>query len=256
VVVRTGLTDAGLDFGVFEPGKKSESAPGTPRRQTKFSVPNGCDDPNDNGEEINSEEEEVADERQTRGVIKLRPTRHRKPSRSHSRRDLSQAAEDDRRPTSPDAADRESVANVRFSAHIVAKADLKQLLPFALMAPEGSKRRRRPISPDSRLLSTSPTSPDQPSEDDHATSNDGIPDTPASVHSSRVPYLQGPPDDLKGVFVRKYRWGAVDVLDPNHCDFAALRTAVLSTHMKVRMAMLLSAVMFDHCVDLGSQNSH
>jgi septin family protein len=25
----------------------------------------------------------------------------------------------------------------------------------------------------------------------------------------------------------------VDVLDPIHCDFAALRTAVLSTHMKV-----------------------
>jgi hypothetical protein len=231
VVVRTGLTDAGLDFGVFEPAKKSATA--TPKNQTQFPVPNGSDDANDNGGEINSEEEEVADERQARAVIKLRSPRHRKPSRSHSRRDLSQAAEDDRRPTSPDAADRESVANIRFSAHIVAKANLKELLPFALLAPERSKRKRRPVSPDSRLLSTSPTSPDQLSEDDHATSNDGIPDTPTSVHSSRIPYLQGPPDDLKGVFVRKYRWGTVDVLDPSHCDFAALRTAVLSTHMKV-----------------------
>jgi len=35
------------------------------------------------------------------------------------------------------------------------------------------------------------------------------------------------------VFVRRFRWGMVDVLDPTHCDFAALRTAVLSTHMKV-----------------------
>jgi len=25
----------------------------------------------------------------------------------------------------------------------------------------------------------------------------------------------------------------VDVLDPNHCDFAALRTTVLSTHLKL-----------------------
>ena len=228
MVVRTGLADAGLDFGVFEPTKSTTA---TPRHtQTHFSTPNGADHADVNGD---SEEEDVADERQAREVIKLRPSRHRNPSRSRSRRDLSQVAEDVRRPASPDAADRESVANIRFSAHIVAKAGLKKLLPFALIAPEGSKRRQRPVSPDSRLLSMTPSSAEQPSEDGHAPSIDTVPRTPASVHSTRVPYLQGPPDDLKGVFVRKYRWGTVDVLDPNHCDFAALRTAVLSTHIKV-----------------------
>jgi hypothetical protein len=42
------------------------------------------------------------------------------------------------------------------------------------------------------------------------------------------------PENLKGVFVRKYRWGCIDVLDPEHCDFAALRTAMFTTHLKVR----------------------
>lgn len=41
------------------------------------------------------------------------------------------------------------------------------------------------------------------------------------------------PRDLRGVFVRRFRWGCVDVLNPEHCDFAALRTTVLSTHLKV-----------------------
>jgi len=229
--IRTGLADAGLDFGVFEPTKSTTATP----RQTRFSTPNGTNgaDHADISIDVYSEEEDVADERQARGVIKLRPSRHRNPSHSRSRRDLSQVAEDVHRPTSPDAADRDSVANIRFSAHIVAKTGLRKLMPFALIAPEGGKRRERPVSPDSRLLSMSPSSAEQPSEDGHAPSVDTVPRTPASVQSSRVPYLQGPPDDLKGVFVRNYRWGTVDVLDPNHCDFAALRTAVLSTHIKV-----------------------
>ena len=42
------------------------------------------------------------------------------------------------------------------------------------------------------------------------------------------------PESLRGVFTRAFRWGTVDVLNPAHCDFAALRVAVLSTHMKVR----------------------
>ena len=236
VVVRSGLADAGIDFGVFEP-KATHLAS---KRQTQFAVPNGNGHAISTGEEIFGEEEEVTDERQARAVIKLRPPRHRNPSRSRSRRDLSQAAKDDRQPTSPDATDRESVANVRFSAHVVAKADLKELLPFALITPEGSKRRQRPLSPDSRTSSMSPSSPDRSLEGDPALSVNAAPQTPASAHSARIPYLQGPPDDLKGVFIRNYRWGTIDVLDPNHCDFAALRTAVLSTHIKVCMSMRLS----------------
>lgn len=251
MIVRSGLAEAGLNFGVFEPPKKSTGP--TPKRQTRFASPNGNGHADTDEEDFDSDEEEAADERQARGVIKLRPLRHRNPSRSRSRRDLSQAAEDDHRPASPDATDRESVANVRFSAHIVAKEDLKKLLPFALIAPEGSKRRQRPVSPDSHLLGMSPSSTCQVSEDGHAPSVD-VPQTPASIHSARIPYLQGPPDDLKGVFIRKYRWGTVDVLDPKHCDFAALRTAVLSTHIKV--CTCLYPVMMADIVHPGPQNAY
>jgi hypothetical protein len=116
---------------------------------------------------------------------------------------------------------------VRFSAHIIAKTDLSSLMPFALIAPEDGKRRPRPMSSDSH---DNPSSPMQASD----SMGGGRLRSSLSAHSSRnTPYPQGPPDDLKGVFTRKFRWGVVDVLDPDHCDFAALRTAVLSTHLKL-----------------------
>ncbi|KAJ7789324.1 GTP binding protein [Mycena olivaceomarginata] len=37
--------------------------------------------------------------------------------------------------------------------------------------------------------------------------------------------------NLRGKFVRTYRWGSVDVLDPNHSDFIPLRAAIFH-HMK------------------------
>lgn len=230
--IRTGFAGSGIDFGVFGPAKAPDTA-APPKRQTHFSdtTENGIEEYDINSSVAESDEEDAEEERKPRPVIKLRPKRHgtRNLSRSRSRRDLSQAAEDDRRPVSPDATDHESVANVRFSAHIIAKTDLSELMPFALIAPEPSKRRRRPFYSDG----VSSTTSQQPSEDDHSQSSD-VPPTPMSAYSSRtLPYLQGPPDDLKGVFVRKFRWGKIDVLDPNHCDFAALRTAVLSTHLKL-----------------------
>ncbi|KAF7346371.1 Septin family protein, P-loop GTPase [Mycena sanguinolenta] len=238
--VRTGLAEAGLDFGVFSPKYDTVE---TPRRATatRFAdsprSPNGHGHVNgngtangdDTGANVEPDEEDDGEERQSRPVIKLKPRLNRGLSRSRSRRDLSRAGDDERRPVSPDA---ESLANVRFSAHIVAKTDLGTIMPFALIAPEAGKGTKR-RSVDLQVLST-PTSPLQQSEDGHAASTeDGIPQTPASMQGTGLPYLQGPPEDLKGVFVRKFRWGTIDVLDPNHCDFAALRTAVLSTHLKV-----------------------
>jgi len=235
--VRTGLAEAGIDFGVFGPAKKVESN-ATPKRQTQFSLPTDNDHVNGNGDadpsddaESDGDDADLEDTRKSRPVIKLRSSRHaRALSRSRSRRDLSQAAaEDIRRPVSPDA---ESVAGVRFSAHIVAKTDLSTLMPFALIAPEPSKHRLRPIfsTTDSGGANESTEGKDVPS-----TPTDVVPATPASTHSGReFAFLRGPnPDDLKGVFIRKFRWGTIDVLDPNHCDFAALRTAVLSTHLKI-----------------------
>jgi septin family protein len=217
--VRRSLSEAGLDFGVFGPSQTST----TPKRArtTRFT-----------SEEEEEDEDDGHDgERQSRPVIKLRrPKGSRNLSRSRSRRDLSQAAEDEHRPVSPDA---ESIANVRFSAHIVAKPDLTALMPFALIAPENKKRSRRNASTDDQMLKTAPSSPLQQSEDGHAPSIDTIPVPHTPGSSRRQSYLQGPPENLKGIFIRKFRWGTVDVLDPDHCDFAALRTAVLSTHLKV-----------------------
>lgn len=33
-------------------------------------------------------------------------------------------------------------------------------------------------------------------------------------------------------FLRKFRWGEVDVLDPKHCDFEPLKAAILGSHME------------------------
>ncbi|KAJ7863055.1 Septin-domain-containing protein [Mycena olivaceomarginata] len=151
-----------------------------------------------------ADEDDDGEDRQSRPVIKLRQRSNRGLSRSRSRRDLSRAGDDERRPASPEA---ESLSEQEQTSL---------------------------LSLDTEALST-PASPLQQSEDGHAPSIEGaVPQTPASIHSNRgLAYLQGPPDDLKGVFIRKFRWGTVDVLDPTHCDFAALRTAVLSTHLKI-----------------------
>lgn len=241
-LVRTGLAEAGINFGVFGPNKLAE----TPKRLSLVSTVNGDTssighEPSMAGvEEVDSEEEENED-RKTRPVIKLRSTRRgRNPSRSRSRRDLSEAASADiRRAISPDA-DSESIANVRFSAHIVGKTDLTALMPFALIAPEPNKRRQR-----SELVSEIP-------ERTSSNGHDTISDTPSSRHYS---FLQGRPEALKGVFIRKFRWGTVDVLDPIHCDFSALRTAVFSTHLKVSNRSIILNFIVD-AVRLALENPY
>jgi len=223
--VRTGLRDAGLGFGVFDPvGKLNAPGQGAKEDVRKTSIDFADERSNGHGEEDEEEDDEDdVGEHVSRSVIKLRPTRRPgRLSRSRSRRDLADA-------DSPDANDRESVANIRFSAHLIVKSDISALLPFALIAPgDVAKRHKRPES----ILTTSAQ---EPSEDGHLDASSGTPTHSSSPHSARnmPPYLHGPPDDLKGVFTRKFRWGTVDVLDPNHCDFAALRTAVLSTHLKI-----------------------
>jgi hypothetical protein len=231
--VRQGLQEAGLGFGVFDPAPKAAEA-----IQKPAEIANGHAQGNghanghaEEDEESDDEDGETLEERQARPVIKLRPARHRTRSnlsRSRSRRELTGAG------VSPDPTDRESVANVRFHAHIIAKTDLTALLPFALIAPEDvGKLRKRP-------LSSVPSSPiPDASEDGHAGSFRDPSQSPSQASVRNIAYTLGPPDDLKGIFTRKFRWGTVDVLDPNHCDFAALRTAVLSTHLKVCIRTIL-----------------
>ncbi|TBU26509.1 hypothetical protein BD311DRAFT_808447 [Dichomitus squalens] len=70
----------------------------------------------------------------------------------------------------------------------------------------------------------------RPEEDGHAQlvtqSTITSPISPSTTAPlSRYLYLQGPPVETKGVFVRQFRWRTVDMLYPEHCDFAALRMA-------------------------------
>lgn len=193
-------------------------------------------------------------ERPSRPVIKLRAARlARRPSRSRSRLEINEL-EPSEEPSSEIVNDTDSVASRRFSAHIVAKTDLSANLPFALITPEHMHRKRgkkatSPNGHDGDAAASKRDSIIAPSEDGHAYSvaQSSIvtsPISPSTPTSSirHFAYLQGPPADLKGVFVRKYRWGTIDVLSPEHCDFAALRTAVMSTHIKVRLIESLSHV--------------
>jgi len=237
--LRREIYEADLGFGVFTPEPVKFSQPsfsrdgGVQRADGKPVNENG--DANGDGAESESEsdDDEEDDVPSSRPVITLRSGRQSAPprrSRSRSRLELTEEA---REPQSPDPLDPESVANVRFSASTVARSDLSPLLPFAIIAPEKYRRHRPKPSAEGSVK-------DVASENTQSlltNSNSDSPVTPA-VKGQSWPPVTSPPDDLKGVFVRRFRWGTVDVLDPTHCDFAALRTAVLSTHMKVSLVFI------------------
>lgn len=235
--VRRDLESAGLDFGVFSTPKPKADSPvpvSLSDDKAATTLPQEVNGHRENGDIHQNGTSYVANdsenkERPSRPVITLKGTRLSR-SRSRSRRDLAAVVQDEREPYYPDGAEEDSVANIRFSAHLVSKTDLSTLLPFALIAPEQASaprvRRSQPASPESNFSAredaTGPSSP--------------VTDTPISPDSPTVRksvFLRGPPEDLRGVFTRKFRWGTVDVLNPDHCDFAALRTAILLTHLKV-----------------------
>ncbi|OJA09625.1 hypothetical protein AZE42_01393 [Rhizopogon vesiculosus] len=228
------LESADLDFGVFSTPKPKADSPipiSSSEDKIADALPqvngdreNGVGDVHHNGSSDISNGEQT--ERPSRPVITLKGTRPSR-SRSRSRRDL--ATQDEREPYYPDGSEEDSVANIRFSAHVVSKTDLSTLLPFALISPEQPNtpriRQAQPASPESNFGREDAISPSSP-----------VPDTPISLDGPNVrksAFLQGPPEDLRGVFTRRFRWGTVDVLNPDHCDFAALRTAILLTHLKV-----------------------
>lgn len=83
-------------------------------------------------------------------------------------------------------------------------------LPYALISPDcysHSDGVNRPALPRHELvLQYTPGRPSSPNN-----------------HSTRL---------VRGKFIRSYRWGFLDVLDPNHSDFLALRKAIFH-HMQV-----------------------
>ncbi|KAH0832111.1 Septin-domain-containing protein [Lanmaoa asiatica] len=233
--VRKGLRQAGLGFGVFSAPKPKEEPHSQLPSQEEITDGlhngvNGSGHHVENGGSHAATDGDSEQDRDSRTVIRLKGTRVSR-SRSRSRRDLSSIAQDEREPQYPDETEEETVANIRFSAQTVTKVSLDSLLPFALIAPEHPSfpqpRRPRSATADSKY------SPNH--EDAEGTSSPVeatmIQDSPMISRKSAVSI--GPPTSLRGVFTRKFRWGTVDVLNPEHCDFAALRTAILLTHMKV-----------------------
>jgi hypothetical protein len=230
--VKRELYEADLGFGLFapEPVKSSElSLSGDNGVSTLGgeSIPatNGHGDASSAVTEASSESDSDDGTHASRPIIRLRTGRQSlRPRRSRSRSRL-ELSEDAHGPLSPDPLDPESVANVRFSAPTVARSDLSPLLPFAIIAPEKYRWHRLKPEAEARRDAVSETVRSRNTSSD-------LPVTPAGKSPSLL-HAPSPPEALKGVFVRRFRWGTVDVLDPTHCDFAALRTAVLSTHMKV-----------------------
>ena len=260
--IRRDLRAADVDFGVFGPiappaedtlasnaskmminGNGIDTSHNNTANGSVNGNGNGNGHTNGDSHQDHSDSEEPVEERKSRSVIKLRPSRlsaKLSRSKSRSRIDLTEAAASE--PSAVDLTDTESVASVRFSAHIVMKNDITDILPFAIITPENVPRRAFRDSPDvaanRRSLHTRPSvSSMAPSEDGVGSaltdSAPGSPLSPSATSNRNLAYLSGPPADLRGIFVRKFRWGTIDVLSPEHCDFAALRTAVFSTHMKV-----------------------
>lgn len=254
--VRSELIATGLDFGVFGPPKFDQD-PAQNGHSIDIDLPKANARPkaDDDSEDVEEEEEE---DRKSRGVIRLKQT-SRYPalrrSRSRTRRDAGYTYTGDSEGTQDGVCppDEDSVANVRFSANLFQKVDLSDILPFALISPEVmpervmSKPSRRPTV-NSQVSASHPKEREGSGSDHGEETLKGRPKHPTSQVNgdghSGIPYLDGPPADLRGVFVRKFRWGTIDVLNPDHCDFAALRTAVLSTHMMVCSAPLSPLVLF------------
>ncbi|KAF9520121.1 hypothetical protein BS47DRAFT_1451612 [Hydnum rufescens UP504] len=104
----------------------------------------------------------------------------------------------------------EDVANSDDSGRVLTLTDLQKVMPFAIMSPDPV-----PSSSGSRLKSLA-LSTSLPSL---ICAGDNI-----------VPHSE-PLADLRGKYTLNYRWGSVDVLDPKHCDYLALRHAVLGPQM-------------------------
>ncbi|KAF9781879.1 Septin-domain-containing protein [Thelephora terrestris] len=246
--IRNELADAGLDFGVFGPPNFDQD-PAQNGHSIDINLPKA------NARQATADPEDVEEEeedRKSRGVIRLRLSRFTNPrrSRSRNRRDTaySYASDGENLQNGVQPLEEDSVANVRFSASHFQHVDLSDLLPFALISPEAIPERVASTKPSRRHTVHSPVPADLEREGSGSDyGEDRSPNGAPSINGdgygqSNLPYLDGPPSDLRGVFVRKFRWGTIDVLNPDHCDFAALRTAVLSTHMmmlKVRTKEVL-----------------
>ncbi len=66
-----------------------------------------------------------------------------------------------------------------------------------------------------------------------------------SLSGGSLPLNERPKEDfLDEMFTRRYRWGTVDVLNPDHCDFVPMRAVIFGWGLKVRRFVLLLPDLF------------
>ncbi|KAG8832187.1 hypothetical protein FRC17_001781 [Serendipita sp. 399] len=232
--VRRELVSAGIGFGVFSPSTVSQKA-------TKTAVPEPLEssatvasttESNEGQTDAVEAPREDEEERQARPVIRIRSRKSftgGERSRSRRRRSgLDEPSPDsDEEVPLPDGSHAISPTGTRLS-----RSALEALLPFAIVSPQPRRRGEHAPSENSEPVPKSLLNP-----------TDVEPQTPRSQRSSAPPsafpgQYHGHNEDgsfrefPRGKFVRHYKWGTLDVLDPAHSDFVALRTAVFSTHFK------------------------
>ena len=89
--------------------------------------------------------------------------------------------------------------------------------------------------------------------------SDGVTRLPLSRHELVQQYTPSPHQQCssklaRGKFTRSYRWGSMDVLDPNQCDFLQLRHAIFH-HMEVSDTAGRSPVKVDVVMDRLCRNT-
>ncbi|KZO96877.1 hypothetical protein CALVIDRAFT_536796 [Calocera viscosa TUFC12733] len=163
-------------------------------------------------------------------VVHIRPT----SAQSHSPR-LRRARSLSRARPSADSSDSDTPT---MSTPAVEKRELGGLLPWGVVAPEE----------------------DDPDEEQLEAGNgkEGGRVGAANVNSGANPSAGKEKEGKDGQrWVRKYRWGEIDVLNKEHCDFWALRRAVLGVYFKVSCrfpASFLCASRFP-CFHLGKRRA-
>ncbi|KAF9077737.1 hypothetical protein BDP27DRAFT_1379480 [Rhodocollybia butyracea] len=104
---------------------------------------------------------------------------------------------------------------------------------YSVKSSAGSATNSPPTSPNNVSMLRLPYALISPDIYSHS---DGVPRMPPSrsdLIQAYTPshYSHIPSKLIRGKFTRNYRWGSLDVLDPAHCDFAHLRSAVFH-HME------------------------
>jgi hypothetical protein len=250
-VVKRELEEAGVGFGVFSRSTGAQSAAPPPPATPETLVPNGkarfsMSTTVTEGQTTVDGAASDEEERPARTVIRIRPRKsftgsEKERSRSRRRRSTMDASPDrsdgyeSEQPPMPDGSSQVNKGRLTRSA-------LEAILPFGLVSPQPRRDRK------GGLASPEPGA-DSGTMDPLLLTPNEDPQTPTSLRSSvppsafpsafqQQPHLVStgdyelPREFPRGLFVRKYKWGTLDVLDPNHCDFVALRTAVLSTHFR------------------------